>query len=87
MKNRDGSEPNDNWETPKYLYDKLNEELNFDFDPCPLNAEFDGLEMEGGKSNFINSPYSKFLIPIFIQQAFEECKKGKPCKRSRNSYL
>ena len=25
----------DVWLTPKSVYDKLNEEFNFDFDPCP----------------------------------------------------
>ena len=41
MTNRDGSEPNDDWATPSWLYDKLNAEFNFDFDPCPLHATFD----------------------------------------------
>jgi len=48
MKNRDGSENNDDWATPKKLYDELNNEFNFDFDPCPLNAKFDGLACEWG---------------------------------------
>ena len=43
----------DNWATPKEFYDKLNEEFNFDFDPCPLNTgeitpENDGLLIEWG---------------------------------------
>lgn len=25
----------DNWATPKELYDKLNAEFNFEYDPCP----------------------------------------------------
>lgn len=28
----------DNWATPKSLYDELDSEFNFDFDPCPLNT-------------------------------------------------
>ena len=37
MKNRNLNH-SDNWATPKEFYDKLNEEFNFDFDPCPLNT-------------------------------------------------
>ena len=37
----------DNYSTPKELYNKLNEEFHFDFDPNPINPpglrEFDGL--------------------------------------------
>jgi len=48
MKNRDGLVTSDHWETPKWLYEKLNDEFGFDFDPCPLNADFDGLKVEWG---------------------------------------
>ena len=27
----------DNWATPSYIYDPLNREFNFDFDPCPYD--------------------------------------------------
>ena len=27
----------DNWATPSYVYDPLNREFNFDFDPCPYD--------------------------------------------------
>ena len=42
MKNRNLNN-HDNWATPKELYDQLHEEFRFDFDPCPLYADFDGL--------------------------------------------
>ena len=48
MKNRDGLENSNHWATPPELYNKLNDEFNFDFDPCPLNATFDGLSIEWG---------------------------------------
>lgn len=79
MKNRDGLENIDHWATPKWLYDKLNEEFHFDFDPCPLHADFDGLSIEWGNSNYINPPYNRVDKPRFIQKAYEEWKKGKTC--------
>ena len=52
MKNRNLNH-SDNWATPKELYDKLDAEFGFDFDPCPLNTgeitpEKDGLLIEWG---------------------------------------
>lgn len=78
MKNRNLI-ASDNWATPKEFYDKLDKEFHFDFDPCPLNAEFDGLSLEWGNSNFINPPYSRKLKEAFIRKAFEESKQGKLC--------
>lgn len=84
QKNRDGAEPNDNWQTPKWLYEQLNAEFNFDFDPCPYNespitSETDGLLKDWGNSNFINPPYNRVDKPKFIQKAYEEWQKGKTC--------
>ena len=83
MKNRN-LEHSDNWATPKDFYDKLNQEFNFDFDPCPLNLgeitpEKDGLLIEWGKSNYINPPYSRELKEKFVLKAIVESKKGKLC--------
>ncbi len=39
------------WQTPKAVYDELDKEFHFDFDPCPHNPTFDGLAIEWGKSN------------------------------------
>jgi len=44
---------------PRDFYDKLNKEFNFDFDPCPLYSNFNGLYVEWGRSNFINPPYNR----------------------------
>lgn len=65
----------DIWATPKSVYEKLNEEFNFDFDPCPLNPNFNGLEIEWGGVNFCNPPYSK--LKLWIEKAYREYKKGK----------
>lgn len=78
-KDRSGSEDMDHWQTPQWLYDELNAEFNFDFDPCPINSSFDGLSIEWGKSNFVNPPYNRVDKPKFIQKAYKEWKKGKTC--------
>ena len=77
MKNRDGLENSNHWATPPALYKKLNDEFKFDFDPCPLNATFDGLSIEWGQSNYVNPPYDRFLKPRFIAKAYAEYRKGK----------
>lgn len=81
MKNRN-LEHKDDWGTPTDFYNKLNEEFNFDFDPCPFQHDlklWDGLEIEWGNRNYINPPYSRELKEKFIKKAVEESKKGKLC--------
>jgi len=78
MKNRNLNHKDD-WATPKDLFDTLDNEFAFNFDPCPLHSEFDGLAIEWKISNFINPPYSKNLKEAFIRKAHEESKKGKTC--------
>ena len=81
MKNRNLNN-SDNWQTPEELYNKLNEEFNFNFDPCPLNhniESWDGLKVEWKERNFINPPYSRKLKDLFVKKAIEESKKGKLC--------
>ena len=78
MKNRN-IEHKDDWATPDYVYDPLNEEFDFDYDPCPLHSEIDTLNLDWGERNFINPPYSRKLKELFIRKAYEESKKGKVC--------
>jgi site-specific DNA-methyltransferase (adenine-specific) len=69
----------DNYATPPELYNELNKEFNFDFDPCPYNEEEiinDGLKSNWGKSNFVNPPYSQKLKEAFIKKGIEEMNKG-----------
>ena len=77
MKNR--LVEHDNWATPKEVYDKLDAEFHFDFDPCPLFSKEDGLIIKWGKRNYVNPPYSRKLKEGFIRRAFEESKKGNLC--------
>lgn len=69
----------DDWETPKKLYNELNKEFNFDFDPCPLHVDFNGLHCNWGKRNFINPPYSQKLKESFIIKAYLESLEGNLC--------
>lgn len=75
------NERTDNWKTPKDFYTKLNDEFNFDFDPCPffvgdIPPEKDGLLIDWGKRNFVNPPYSIKLKTAFIQKAIKEKERG-----------
>ena len=45
MKNRNICHKDD-WKTPSDLYNKLDEEFEFNFDPCPLYSDFDGLNVD-----------------------------------------
>lgn len=68
----------DDWQTPLNIIENLEKEFGFiDFDPCPHNPSFDGLEVEWGYKNFVNPPYSRKLKEAFIRKAFKESKKGK----------
>lgn len=55
----------DRWETPRDLYAALNREFAFDFDPCPLDGDQDGLaplfSEWRGKRVFCNPPYGNGL--------------------------
>lgn len=68
----------DNWRTPKDLYDNLDKEFSFNFDPCPYTEkefEIDGLSIEWGESTFCNPPYSD--LKNWCKKAYEESLKGK----------
>ena len=65
----------DNWETPEHILEPLKEEFGDFFDPCPLNAKFNGLEIEWGDPVFINPPYSRKLKKQFIEEAYNRWKK------------
>jgi len=63
--------------TPKEIYDSLDKEFGFDFDPCPINPKFDGLEVDWKERTYVNPPYGK--IPLWLEKAYSEIEKGN-CK-------
>ena len=68
------SKKSDNWSTPHDFYNQLNNKFSFTYDPCPLNANFDGLYTEWKGNIFINPPYSN--IRQFIEKGISELNKG-----------
>ena len=66
----------DCWRTPKEIYEILDQEFHFDFDPCPYpRSKFDGLTIEWKSCNFVNPPYSE--TELWVKKALEEHRKGK----------
>lgn len=59
------SSASDRWATPRAVYDALNAEFAFNFDPCPLQGEDDGTSRLfcrwDGKRVFCNPPYGPAL--------------------------
>jgi hypothetical protein len=62
------------WATPKWLYDELNKEFHFDYDPCPINGRL-GLMVGWGKRNYINPPYGR-TIGLWIEKSFIVAQGG-----------
>ena len=77
MKNR--KKIHDDWETPNYILDAIKDEFGDFFDPCPLNADFDGLKIDWKAVNYINPPYNRKDKELFIRKAYSEYLKGKTC--------
>ena len=74
------------WLTPVELYDELDAQMHFDFDPCPypLPDGFDGLTCEWGSSNYVNPPFGSIVhegkkkgMTAWVRKAIAEHKKGK----------
>jgi site-specific DNA-methyltransferase (adenine-specific) len=64
------------WKTPQKLYNSLNRIFRFDFDPCPVDPDFDGLKIRWKQSNYVNPPYGREL-GLWVKKGFEESRKGK----------
>lgn len=65
--------------TPAEFYKVLNQEFNFDFDPCPENASFDGLSSPWMGNSFINPPYGK-EVRKWLEKGLLEIQCGR-CNR------
>ena len=72
MKNRSFAAASDNWETPPEFYKYLNDRYDFNFDPCPLKSEFNGLKIKWYGNIFINPPYSN--TRKFLEKGLKEKK-------------
>lgn len=77
------SNNSDEWSTPQQLFDSLDEEFEFNLDPCSteenhkcdlfFTAETDGLKQNwGGYRVFCNPPYSN--ISEWVEKAFRETR-------------
>lgn len=62
------------WATPKAVYQTLDAEFGFNFDPCPLGGDVDGTAPLfvpwQGRRVFVNPPYSHGILP-FLERAQE----------------
>ena len=67
---------NGNYKTPKDVYENLNKEFHFTFDPCPINSKpsKNGLTERWGKRVFVNPPYSD--PNVWVEKGLTELKKG-----------
>lgn len=79
------SNKNNAWCTPRDFFNKLNQEFNFNLDPCcmPKSAlcikyftpEEDGLKQNwGGYTVFVNPPYGR-EIGKWVKKSYEESNK------------
>jgi len=60
----------DMWQTPDWLMSHFKSH----FDPCPINPEFDGLEIDWRDPAYVNPPYSNPLP--WVKKALQERDKG-----------
>lgn len=70
------------WETPKWLFSKLNNEFNFTLDPCATKENHlcdkyytikdDGLLQDwSGETVFVNPPYGR-AIKDWVKKCYDE---------------
>ena len=79
------SSKTDMWSTPQSFYNKLNEEFDFNLDPCSTNdnakcekyftIDDDGLKQDWkGHTVFCNPPYGR-VLKEWVQKCYEESLK------------
>jgi hypothetical protein len=73
------------WITPPELYQTLDDEFHFDFDPCPFPRpdDYDSLQIDWGNVNYVNPPFRRADgvngkgPTYFAHKAIAEHKKGR----------
>jgi len=74
------------WLTPPEIYESLNAEFAFNFDPCPypLPEGFDGLTCNWGSSSYVNPPFGSIMHEgkkkgptAWVRKSIIEHQKGK----------
>lgn len=73
------------WLTPPEMYERLNAEFGFDFDPCPHPRPegFNGLEVPWGRMSYVNPPFRPHDgvngkgPTAFVHKAIAEHKEGR----------
>ncbi len=60
--------------TSKELFEQLNNEFDFNFDPCPENPQFNGLEVDWTGNVYVNPPYGK-QIKYWLLKCLQEIEK------------
>jgi phage N-6-adenine-methyltransferase len=78
------STSSDEWETPQWLFDKLNEQYHFNLDLCATSEnhkcdkyftkEQDGLKQDWKGVCWCNPPYSQ--VSKWVEKAYDEAQKG-----------
>lgn len=80
------SSEKEDWETPEWLFNELNNEFNFTLDPCCslenrkcekyYTKEEDGLKQDwGGNHVFVNPPYGRKSTAEWIEKCYNEAQK------------
>ncbi len=73
------------WLTPPEIYEELDHEFQFDFDPCPYPrpVRYNSLDIDWGNMNYVNPPFRRKdgvngLGPTaFVRKAIAEKENGR----------
>ncbi len=60
-------------QTPKKLYEFLDDEFKFTFNPCSACSDFDGLHVDWSSSNYVNPPFEE--VTEWFEKALVEREK------------
>lgn len=86
------SSKSEEWTTPQWLFDKINNMFHIDLDPCtsnenPLNVDYvctkdknDGLKDIWFGNVFVNPPYNRAIV-LWLDKAYRELRRNREVKR------